>query len=271
MKTIPRFLSATFLLSSASFCAAQAPPAPQHAPDGGTRETFASIFIPSRPNAPFTATVNTEWVRLMRDGSSITLKNHRAIARDASGRIFQERRYFVPDDGKHESTVTQIEISDPASHEQYICVPREQVCRLQRFFAAGPVSSQVAETTPREPGAPAGEFLGKQTIEGLETIGTRETDLIETGAVGNNSPILEKREFWYSPQLGINLITKRDDPRFATQQNFEVTNVALGEPDAKLFEVPTGYKVIDLRKPPEISPSQAPAQNSLPPRAGPAD
>ena len=206
---------------------------------------------------PTISTVNTEWVRLMRDGSSITLKNHRAIARDASGRIFQERRYFVPDDGKHESTVTQIEISDPASHEQYICVPREQVCRLQRFFAAGPVSSQVAETTPREPGAPAGEFLGKQTIEGLETIGTRETDLIETGAVGNNSPILERREFWYSPQLGVNLISKRQDPRFGTQ-NFDVSDIVLGEPEAKIFELPSGFQVIDLRRATTTSSSSPP-------------
>ncbi len=27
----------------------------------------------------------------------------------------------------------------------------------------------------------------------------------------------------------------------------------LGEPDAKLFEVPSGFKILDLRKPPEIS------------------
>jgi hypothetical protein len=67
------------------------------------------------PNAPFTPTVNTEWIRQLPDGSNITLKNHRTIARDAQGRVFQERRYFVPDDGKHESTITQIEISDPAT------------------------------------------------------------------------------------------------------------------------------------------------------------
>lgn len=259
MKTIPKLLFTPFLFLPIYFCAAQTQPIPKHAPDGGTRETFASIFIPSMPNAPFTANVNTEWVRLTTDGNSITLKNHRVIARDAAGRIFQERRYFVPDDGRQESTVTQIEISDPGTHEQYICVPREQVCRLQRFFAGGVAPAQLAETPKGS--APGDEFLGKQTIQGLETIGTRETHLIETGAIGNNRPLLEKREFWYSPKLGINLITKRDDPRFATQQNFEVTDLALGTPDAKLFEIPAGYKVIDLRKLPETSPAQASTQN----------
>jgi hypothetical protein len=135
VKNIAKILLSAFLFLPVNFCAAQTQQQPLHAPDGGTRETFASIFIPSMPNAPFTATVNTEWIRQLPDGSNITLKNHRTIARDAQGRVFQERRYFVPDDGKRESMVTQIEISDPASHEQYICMPRERVCRLQHFVA----------------------------------------------------------------------------------------------------------------------------------------
>jgi len=96
-------------------------------PDGGTREVLVSIFIPSIPGAAFTATVNTESVRALADGTRITLKNHRLIARDKSGRIFQERRLLVPEDGKQESVVTQTEITDPVSHEQYICVPQERL------------------------------------------------------------------------------------------------------------------------------------------------
>jgi hypothetical protein len=251
-----RFAALLFFLSSPSF--AQAPVEPQHASDGGTRETFASIFVPSMPNAPFTATVNAEWIRQLPDGSNITLKNRRTIARDAQGRVFQERRYFVPDDGKQESTVTQIEISDPATHQRYVCRPAERFCRLEPFFDSKVVSSPAAAASPGKPGVPAVENLGTQMIAGLETIGTRETNLIETATIGNEAPILEKREFWYSPRLGVNLITKRQEPRFATQQNFEVTNIALGEPDAKLFDPPSGFRILDVRKPPEI-PSSAPS------------
>src|SRR6266481_1940085 len=111
MKSIPFLLLAGFLILPNSL--AQAPQEPQRPPDGGTREVLISILIPSLPNAPFTATVNTEWIRQLPDGSTITLKNHRAIARDAAGRIFQERRALVPDDGKTKSGVTQIEISGP--------------------------------------------------------------------------------------------------------------------------------------------------------------
>jgi hypothetical protein len=261
MKTIPLplLVASLFLLSSPAF--AQVPPAPQHARDGGTHETFESIFIPSMPNAPFTATVNTEWIRQSSDGGNITLVNHRSIARDGKGRIFQERAWFVPNDGKHESTAYQIEISDPGSHERYVCRTADHVCRLEQFFAPNFAVSRTAAASPGWPGAPTIENLGTQNVSGLETIGTRETTLVETQTIGNEAPILERKEFWYSPQLGVNLITKRQEARFATQQNFEVTNIALGEPDAQLFEVPGGYKVIDLRKPPEISPKQDTSQN----------
>jgi hypothetical protein len=261
MKKIPcHLLAATFFVLGFP-CFAQSPPAPQHAPDGGTRETFTSIFIPSMPNAPFTATVNTEWIRQLPDGSQITLKNHRTIARDAAGRIFQERRYFVPDDGKHESAAYQIEISDPGAHQRYVCRIAEQICRLQQFFASNFTPSPAVAASASKSGTSTVENLGTQNIDGLETTGTRETTLVGAATIGNEAPILERREFWYSPQLGINLITRREDPKFSTQQNFEVTNIALGEPDAKLFDPPSGYKILDLRKPPEISSPSAPSEN----------
>jgi hypothetical protein len=55
-----------------------------------------------------------------------------------------------------------------------------------------------------------------------------------------------KREYWYSPQLGVNLISKLQDPRVGIQ-NFEVSEIALTEPDPKLFKTPRNAKLIDLR------------------------
>ena len=214
-------------------------------PDGGTREVLVSIFIPSLANAPFAATVNTEWVRQFADGTTITLKNHRAIARDKAGRIFQERRMLVPDDGKHDSFVTQIEISDPVGHKLYICVPSEHVCQLE-YFAGEVVEHAKPRPSIREPGATTHEDLGTKTVEGIEVAGTLESAVIKAGAIGNDNPISIKREFWYSSQLGLNLISKRQDPRFGTQ-TFELSDIALGEPDPKLFRTPAGFKVIDLQ------------------------
>ena len=50
--------------------------------DGGVREVLESIGILPIPNAPFTATLATEWVRYTAEGATITLVNERHIARD---------------------------------------------------------------------------------------------------------------------------------------------------------------------------------------------
>jgi len=261
MKSIPILSLACFLLLPNSLSLAQAPQQPQRVPDGGTREVLISILIPSLPNAPFTATVNTEWIRQLPDGSTITLKNHRAIARDSAGRIFQERRALVPDDGKTNSGVTQIEISDPVTHELYICMPHGRTCQVEVFSPpeflsyTPPAKAHMAQGSTSE-----SEDLGKQFLGGLETVGTRETTVIPAGTIGNNSPLLSKREFWFSPKLGVNLISKRQDPLSGTQ-NFEVSEIALGDPDAKLFEVPVGFKILDLRKPPETTAPQTGPSN----------
>ena len=190
-----RALWATPLLF-ASLCLAQSPETRPVLPDGGTRERLISIFIPNLPNAPFTATVNTEWVRVLGDGSRITLVNHRLIARDSAGRIFQERRMLVPKNGKQESFVNQTEITDPLLKQQYICIPSENTCQLE-FRQPPPVAVQpMGGANKMNPGV---QSLGTQSIGGVETIGTRETIVIPAGEIGNDSPINTSREFWFSP------------------------------------------------------------------------
>lgn len=250
------FLSVTVLLLFVPFGApAQQPSLPERPPDGGTREVVISILIPSLPNAPFTGILNTTWVRRLDDGTEITLKNHRRISRDKVGRIFQERRALVPDDGKSESRVGQIEISDPVKRELYICRPVERVCQLEVLTLPEGTDSSILGKKPSNPGV---EQLGKQTMLGVETVGTREVTLIETGAIGNDRPILTRREFWYAPQLGVNLLSVREDPRFG-KQKFEFSELVLDAPDARLFEPPADATILDLRKPTEI-----PTQNSSP-------
>ena len=232
----------------ASVCLAQTSETRPAQPDGGTRERLVSIFIPNLPNAPFTATVNTEWVRLLSNGARITLGNHRLIARDSAGRIFQERRMLVPQNGKQESFITQTEISDPILKQQYICMPHENTCQLefrQPFLTAVQPQGSTNKIQP------ATQSLGTQPIGGVETVGTRETIVIPTGEIGNDSPVHTTREFWFAPKLGLNLISIRDDPRFGTQR-FDLSDIVLGEPDTKLFSPPEGSRIIDLRNPPEV-------------------
>jgi len=260
MRPSALFLFSTLAIGATTHAqapAAQTPPAPAkqvHAQDGGVREILESIVIPPKAQAPFSSTLQTEWVRSLADGGSITLVNERRIVRDGNGRIYQERWLLVPKNGKQQSTMTTIQISDPNNHTHYNCFPATRDCELGLY---GPTTStgfdvQGAAATgplPDDMGYSIHEDLGKQLTSGLETVGTRENTIYNPGVFGNDRKITVSREFWFSPKLGINLISKRSDPRFGTQ-TFTITNLILSEPDPQLFELPEGYKVVDLRPTP---------------------
>jgi TonB family protein len=86
------------------------------------------------------------------------------------------------------------------------------------------------------------EELGKQVIEGVECEGRREVTTIPAGAIGNERPIEMVNEAWYSPELRMMILVKRDDPRFG-ESTYRVTNISRGEPDAQLFRVPSYYTI----------------------------
>jgi hypothetical protein len=226
---------------------AQSPDEAVHAPSGGVRTMVVSIAVPPLPGAPFTATVTTQWKRILDDGSTVTIGNHRTVARDNSGRVFQERRSLVPAGDPRENEINRLEFADPRAHTQTTCWPSAHVCQITGYFAN-------AFTPPAVPAGPleggkaflARIELGHDSVSGVETIGTRETTQIEAGAFGNDRAINVVKEFWYSQQLEINLIEKRQDPRYGSQ-TFIVNPISLGEPDAKLFDIPGGFRIEDKR------------------------
>jgi len=85
--------------------------------------------------------------------------------------------------------------------------------------------------------------LGTQNIEGVEAEGTRTVTTIPAGAIGNDRPIEITYEKWYSKELQLVVMSKHNDPRFG-EQTYRLTNIVRSEPDASLFTVPNGYKVI---------------------------
>jgi hypothetical protein len=230
-----------------------------HAPSGGTSIRVESISIPPISNAPFTATVSTTWVRVLDDGSTVTLENHRTVARDNSGRVFQERRYLLPEGDSRQNLIHRLEFADPSAHTVYYCEPVDRTCEILNYFPrtspaplipAGPLDGGNRFLTRTE--------LGNDTVSGVQAVGTRETTTIDAGAIGNDRAISIVKEFWFSPQLGINVVEKRQDPRVGTQI-FTVGDISLGEPDARLFEMPSGYRIVDTRQPSSSSvPDSAP-------------
>ena len=157
---------------------------------------------------------------------------------------------LVPKGRLSESIITQIEISDPVKHALYTCQPRDHVCQLEIFAPPeGPDISVIG----KEPAGPGIERLGKQTIEGLETNGFRQSVAIEAGQIGNDRPLIAIREYWYAPKLGVNLLSTRDDPQYGKQE-FRLSEIVLGDPDAGLFEPPRDTTIMDLREPAALPP-----------------
>jgi hypothetical protein len=219
-----------------------------HAPDGTTRERIESLTILPTPNAPFTATVTTELTKILADGSTQTNWNHRTIARDSSGRIFQERKFFSPDGNIVPTRTSELDYADPGRHEVYVCKPMEMVCYVYPYAAPETVSMGPAGPLSNGAGTVTREQLGQKTIEDLDVIGSREITTLNAGVVGNQKTEPIVKEFWYSPKLQINIITKRFDPRYGAQ-NFVVSNINQSEPDPKLFVVPEDYREVKITTP----------------------
>jgi hypothetical protein len=215
-----------------------------HAPDGGTRETLTSIVVPPLPNAPFSATVQTEWTKYLADGATQFTQNHRLIARDGLGRVFQERRTFGPKGSPIGSQVWRTELAEPSTRTVAYCDIRTHVCELHPY-AAPALTTPAAGPLGNPPGF-VSENLGSQTLNGLDLIGTRETQTLNPLVTGSDRPIVVVKEFWYSRLLGVNVLTTRNDPR-SGKEVFTVTDIRRGEPDRALFALPADARVVDLR------------------------
>ena len=229
-------------------CAAIEAQGAEHAPDFRAQERIAPLTIPPKPNAPFMAIAKTLWVRTLPDGSTVTSQNERVVARDMDGRIFQERRTFipVPDDGKQQSQVFETDLTDPVNHTVYRCEAQRKECNLFNYY--GPVSV---------PEAPAGlqpgrttfltrENLGLGTFAGLDVELSRETYTHYVETIGNTRTVLRTIEYWYSSALGVNVQVKRHDPRDG-DQTLWLTDVTLSSPPPETFQVPAGFRIVDHR------------------------
>jgi hypothetical protein len=62
--------------------------------------------------------------------------------------------------------------------------------------------------------------------------------------IGNESPIETVIETWGSRELRMIILSKRSDPRFG-EFTYRVINIIRSETDATLFQIPSGYTIID--------------------------
>ncbi|HET7130822.1 MAG TPA: hypothetical protein VFJ95_01185, partial [Gammaproteobacteria bacterium] len=92
------------------------------------------------------------------------------------------------------------------------------------------------------PGPVATEDLGEQVLEGVLARGTRHTETIAAGAIGNDRPIEIVAEEWFSPDIEAVVLRRNFDPRFG-ETVYKLVNVSRTEQPPDLFTVPNGYTV----------------------------
>lgn len=196
--------------------------------------------------APYTATASTETTQVLADGNRIVHKQSGLVARDSEGRTRREE--VMAGMGPVQVNAPKvIFIHDPVAGAAYVLEPDKQTARVMKHNMSGTNMEQMHARMKKEFAANAEEgnlkteSLGTQEIEGVSAQGTRVTRTIPAGKIGNEQPIQIRVETWVSADLHTTVLQKRNDPRFG-ETVFQLTNIKQGEPDASLFQIPSGFK-----------------------------
>jgi hypothetical protein len=211
------------------------------------------VFVTPFPNAPFSGVIQVQRTFVDKDGNVSNYKTMRNIGRDTQGRIFNEVRTLEPLSFAGQPDVRGILIYDPQSRTSTHLDPKAHT------FTTGTVN-RPPETVPPALlyASPTGtnlpqnpylkeEDLGVHEIDGVSAHGVRETQIIPADTSSGTREIQVTDEFWYSPDLRINLIIRHNDPRTGSV-TMTVTQIARTDPDPSRFQIPEDYTPADSVK-----------------------
>jgi hypothetical protein len=179
------------------------------------------------------------------DGSTSTMSvMARAPSAGDKAKVEEERFMVVTSEGISPRRVVPVTVDEKIKADQEAAqaklggVFNYAVSGNQAGFAVGGgVTFKATSAT-----LAAGEPIGQQMVEGVLCDGTRSTETIAAGAIGNDKPIQTVNEHWYSSELKTTVRTMRTDPRNG-DETFRLTNIRRGEPGPDLFQVPAGYQI----------------------------
>ncbi|MEK7257957.1 MAG: hypothetical protein AAB316_24575 [Bacteroidota bacterium] len=205
--------------------------------------------------APYSASIVTENIQVLADGTRISNKGEGKFFRDSEGRTRLERTLTISGPFVISGEAPKMAfIYDPVAGVNYMLEERNRIAR--KFFAPSgtPPPGQPGRASDQE----KTESLGKQIIEGVEAEGVRITVTIPTGQIGNDRPIEIVSERWEATELKVVVLSKHKDPRFG-ETIYRLTNINRGEQAKSLFEVPAGYSIHE---------GGPPSERGGPPRGG---
>jgi hypothetical protein len=198
---------------------------------------------PGRPaplvkGAPFSADVVTETTQVLPDGNKIRQTSSERMYRDGEGRT--RREPSLSSLGATGSAPQIAFVDDPVAGASYaLDLTNRTVSKSSWSRAVGTRSRffQPLDGAPRQRPADPNvktESLGRQTIAGVPADGTRTTQTIPAGQIGNALPIQIVSERWYSPDLQMVVLSRRSDPR-SGETVMQMTNIIRAEPPSTLF------------------------------------
>ncbi len=194
---------------------------------------------------PYSLVEKTTTIRTLADGTTMRTTHEERKIRDVEGRTRVEMLHEF----KGEVTMTMVTIGDPVARTRTTLNVRQKmayVFHVPEQKDPAPAIERLAETragTPRSgPNIQVEKLYGK-IVSGIFAEGTRTTRVIPVGMEGNDREIRVVTEQWVSPDLKIVVSRSVDDPRSA-QSMMEVSDLRRVDPDAALFQVPAGYKMV---------------------------
>lgn len=221
----------------------------------GARFLAGEPGMPGRivKNAPFTGDLTTETTQILGDGNRIHETATAHMVRDSEGRTRREQSLSgLGPLGSPSGDAQAIFIDDPVAGVNYALNPKNHTATKStalrgRGGRSGPPPNGGFRGENRQEQNAKTDALGRQTMEGLAADGTRITATIPAGQMGNDLPIQIVTERWYSPDLQMNILTRRTDPRTGETVT-KLTNVSRAEPAHSLFEPPADYKVSEFSR-----------------------
>jgi hypothetical protein len=210
-------------------------------------------------NAPYSADAITETTQVLGDGNRIEQRTTQKLYRDSDGRERREESVLAVGALAQTNMPRVITISDPVDNVSYTLDPQQHTARRSTGLGAlvnwlTPESVRYSATTTgpfflrRGAGQAAGgadrvkEDLGSRNIEGVVAQGTRTTETIPAGQIGNQLPIKVVDEVWRSAELQMDVMTMHSDPRTG-EVVYKMTNISRANPPRTLFQPPADYTV----------------------------
>jgi hypothetical protein len=209
----------------------------------------AANMIPAIKNAPFSGVLNSQIEQTLDDGTHINRQSQEVVMRDSLGRIYRARTIKTIGSAPHETEL--ITLLDTSQHLEYLCTPLK-VCRTLQYRDLSGLRHAPGFDSRKDPNVTV-EELGTSEMSGVEVEGRRVTRMIPEGTVGNDRPFSTVEESWHSKQLDVDIQMKRTDPRTGTR-TVTMGDIIAGEPDAKYFEIPDGYRVEPMSIPTQPKP-----------------